>query len=190
MKPTEELKEEHHGVKLSLRILEKVNEKISAEPGALRDVYMADLNQLIDFFRTFVDKCHHAKEEEILFPALIEAGLPKEGGPVQVMLHEHELGRKLVSKMDKTLRDLQGGKSNELKEWAEAAKEYIRLLTEHIAKEDNVLYPIADSRVPDRVQSEMIEAFEKIEIDRIGQGRHEQFHSMLKTFHDKYLKSS
>lgn len=188
MKPTELLKEEHHGVKLSLRVLEKLCEKILKEPDAVRGDYAIDLNQLIDFFRIFVDKCHHAKEEEILFPALIEAGLPKEGGPVQVMLHEHELGRKHVSSMDIALRSFRDGKRNEMNELIEAAKSYIQLLTDHIAKEDNVLYPIADSRIPDSIQTEMIDAFERIEIERIGQGRHEQFHSMLKEFHNKYLK--
>lgn len=185
MKPTELLKEEHQGVKLSLKILEKLCLKISQEQNA-EDV--AALNQLIDFFRVFVDRCHHAKEEEILFPALLEAGLPKAGGPVQVMLQEHELGRELVSGMDLVLKNFQAGKSKDLDELIDAAKRYIQLLTDHIAKEDNVLYPIADEKILEEVQEKMIESFEKIEADRIGEGRHEQFHAMLKEFHNKYLK--
>jgi len=188
MKPTDLLKEEHQGVKLSLRVLEKLCEKISDEQCADKSAFADDLARLIDFFRVFVDKCHHAKEEEILFPALIEAGLPREGGPVQVMLQEHELGRKLVSELDTGLHDFQTSQKMDLHELIGPAKNYIQILTAHIDKEDNVLYPIADAKLSVILQAEMIEAFEKIEIDRIGQGRHEQFHSMLKEFHHKYLK--
>ncbi len=187
MKPTDLLKEEHHGVKLSLQVLDKLCEKFSDERNADKVAIAADVTRLIDFFRIFVDKCHHAKEEEILFPALIEVGLPKEGGPVQVMLHEHELGRKLVSGMDIVLKKFQAGEIKDLNELIEIARSYIRLLTDHIAKEDNVLYPIADEKISSIIQTEMIEAFEKIETDRIGEGRHEQFHSMLKEFRHKYL---
>jgi len=188
MKPTDLLKEEHHGVQLSLRVLEKLCEKFSDERDADKSAYAGDLARLIDFFRVFVDKCHHAKEEEILFPALIEAGLPKEGGPVQVMLQEHELGRKLVSELDMGLHNFQTTQKKDLDDLIGPAKNYIQLLTAHIDKEDNVLYPLADAKLPGTLQTEMIEAFEKIEIDRIGQGRHEQFHTMLKEFYHKYLK--
>jgi len=67
------------------------------------------LAKLLDFFQIFVDKCHHAKEEEVLFPALLDAGLPREGGPDQVMLAEHATGRKLVSDMYAALANYRSG---------------------------------------------------------------------------------
>ena len=188
MKPTEVLKEEHHGVKLSLRVLGKLCEKMTAEGSEDALAAEHDLVRLIEFFRVFVDKCHHAKEEEILFPALLAAGLPKQGGPVQVMLHEHELGRKMVSNMDSALTNFRLDKQQALPELKEAAKSYIQLLTDHIDKEDNVLYPFADANLSAAIQADMVAAFEDIETERIGQGRHEQFHEMLHEFHKKYLK--
>ena len=188
MKPTEVLKEEHHGVKLSLRALGKLCEKMAAVGPNDASAAEHDLARLIEFFRVFVDKCHHAKEEEILFPALLAAGLPKQGGPVQVMLNEHELGRKMVSNMDVALTNFRRDKQQALPELKEAAESYIQLLTDHIAKEDNVLYPFADANLSDAIQADMVAAFEDIETERIGQGRHEQFHEMLHEFHKKYLK--
>lgn len=188
MKPTEVLKEEHHGVKLSLRALGKLCKKMTAEGPDETLAAEHDLARLIEFFRVFVDKCHHAKEEEILFPALIEAGLPKEGGPVQVMLHEHELGRKMVSSMELALKNCREDKQKGLPALTEAAESYIQLLTDHIDKEDNILYPFADAKIPEAIQADMVAAFENIETERIGQGRHEQFHEMLHEFHKKYLK--
>ncbi len=187
MKPTDLLKEEHHGVKLALRVLEKLCEGIGDKQDAKSAVYTDDLIRLIDFFRVFVDKCHHAKEEDVLFPALIEAGLPREGGPVQVMLAEHAAGRKLVADMDGALKDCRSGTLGAVPALIEAAKGYANLLTEHISKEDNVLYPIADARIPADIQAGMMELFEKIEVDRIGLGTHERFHDMLKEFKSTYL---
>ena len=95
MKPTEQLKEEHVAVKQMLKIMSKVSLKLEAG----QRVDSRHLESIIDFIQVFVDKCHHGKEEGLLFPALVEAGIPKEGGPIGVMLTEHDLGRSHVKKM-------------------------------------------------------------------------------------------
>lgn len=187
MKPTELLKEEHHGVKLVLRILGQLAGRIADNPVGPNTAYIDDFAKLIEFCRIFVDKCHHAKEEDVLFPALIEVGLPQEGGPVQVMLAEHADGRRLVSAMDEALDRYRSGDVDAIPALTEAVREYVELLTNHIAKEDNILYPIADARLSVEVQNGMTEAFEKIEEDRIGVGTHERFHEMLKEFKFAYL---
>ena len=51
----------------------------------------------VDFIRNFADRTHHGKEEDNLFPALEQHGMPRQGGPVGVMLDEHDQGRGLVS---------------------------------------------------------------------------------------------
>ncbi len=188
MKPTDILKEEHHGVKLALKVLGRINERIANDPGVLDAAYVSDYAKLLDFFRVFVDKCHHAKEEEVLFPALLEAGLPREGGPVQVMLVEHDAGRKLVAEMYAALEYYRSGAPGAFTSLAAAAQGYTQLLLDHILKEDNILYPLADANIPVPVQDGMIEAFEEIETDRIGRGTHEQFHAMLKKFKTAYLR--
>ncbi len=188
MKPTDILKEEHHGVKLALKVLGRINERIAANPGALDAAYVSDCAKLLDFFRVFVDKCHHAKEEEVLFPALLESGLPREGGPVQAMLAEHDTGRRLVAEMYAALADYRSGTPGAVTDLAAAAQRYTQLLVNHIATEDNILYPLADAGIPQPVQDGMVKAFEEIETDRIGLGTHEQFHAMLKEFKSAYLK--
>ncbi len=95
MKPTEMLKEEHKTIKVMLDILENVSKKISSGI----EVNSEHLNQIIDFIKTFADKCHYGKKQDLLFPAIEESGVPKEGGPIGVMLYEHELGRDYVRKM-------------------------------------------------------------------------------------------
>ena len=64
MKPTRELSTEHNAVLVALQILEKVEAAVAAR----NDQALGHLEQLLDFFKGFVDRCHHGKEEDVLFP--------------------------------------------------------------------------------------------------------------------------
>jgi len=63
----------------------------------------------------------------------------------------------------------------------------VALLSQHIYKEDNVFYPMADARINSKKDSEIVEAFEKIERERIGPGKHEEFHRLLNRLEKAYL---
>jgi len=104
------------------------------------------------------------------------------------MLAEHDTGRRLVAEMYAALADYRSGTPGAVTDLAAAAQRYTQLLVNHIATEDNILYPLADAGIPQPVQDGMVEAFEEIETDRIGLGTHEQFHAMLKEFKSAYLK--
>lgn len=166
MTPTEQLKNEHQAIKLMLEIISR---KVDKE----------DVPDILEFFAVFVDKCHHGKEEDLLFPAMVEAGVPRDGGPISVMLDEHNLGRSYV-------KEVRGANTQE--EFAAAAKEEVILLTEHIEKEDNILYPIADMHLSKEKQEELLEQFKKVEEEKIGPGKHEEFHELLDRLCQKYLK--
>ncbi len=134
MRATQLLMEEHEIILRALDVLEALAQRgVSASQA------------LVDFFTDFADTHHHAKEEEILFPALEEAGFPHDAGPVGVMLHEHSEGRRLV----KALHDPQ------------AALAYAALLRAHIQKENQVLFPMADRAVED--QRRVDQAFDDFE---------------------------
>ena len=80
----------------------------------------------------------HGKEEKVLFPKLMQAGIPMNGGPLGVMLYEHEQGRQLVRNMEQALDD------KHFADFALYANRYAHLLEDHIAKEDNVLFAKAE----------------------------------------------
>jgi hemerythrin-like domain-containing protein len=142
----------------------------------------AELTDILDFLKIFADKCHHGKEEDILFPALEAAGMPREGGPIGVMLHEHTLGRGLIRDMDAALAGSAGPRA-----FVAPALDYIELLTQHIAKENNVLFPMAERLLGAPALTAMHEAFERLEEERIGPGRHEAFHRLLDALAAEYL---
>ncbi|NOY68289.1 MAG: hemerythrin [Deltaproteobacteria bacterium] len=183
MKATDELKKEHQGVELMLRILQAVSTRI--ERGEQID--SGHLDGMMEFFSIFVDKCHHGKEEEFLFPALEEAGVPNEGGPIGVMLSEHEKGRALVAKLREATDCFKSGEGTVSRTFQAVTEEYVALLTQHIEKENNVLYVMADARLDNAKDAELFEAFEKLEHERIGPGKHEEFHALLHQLRDIYL---
>jgi hemerythrin-like domain-containing protein len=98
----------------------------------------------LEFFRTFADRCHHKKEEDVLFPALADRGFGTSVGPVAVMLEEHELGRRHLGRIEAALQMSEAGAPGAAQAFSTAATAYADLLLQHIAKEDHVLFPMAD----------------------------------------------
>jgi hemerythrin-like domain-containing protein len=182
MKPTEELIAEHNAVLVALQILEKVEERLVAEDADAPE----HLNQLIDFFGGFVDRCHHAKEEDALFPELEKCGVKREGGPIGVMLAEHEAGRGLVREMAHGLARLRRDGQNASAGTQETAIGYRNLLSAHIQKENTVLFPMADRLLSEEIAEKVVARFEEIELNRVGPGKHEAYHGMLHRLKEIY----
>jgi hemerythrin-like domain-containing protein len=186
MKPIEDLKMEHEAVKLTLRVLDSICVE-TEKTGEL--THPEHLEQLIEFFAVFVDRCHHGKEEELLFPALEEVGVSRAGGPIGVMLKEHQQGRDHVAKMKAALMRYREGDRGAVGDLTNNARAYSALLSQHIDKENNVLFSIADNNLSDEKKAALWEGFEKIETQKIGPGRHEAFHQMIESLERIYLVS-
>jgi hemerythrin-like domain-containing protein len=177
--PFEDLKHEHEAILFSLKMLSTMANL--AKEG--RSLNVDDALTIVDFLKEFADRCHHGKEEGILFPALERAGIPREGGPIGVMLHEHELRRGHIREMERSLRK----EPIELGAFTRSVGAYRGLLTQHIEKENTVLFPMGERALDSRSQNAIFELFEEHEEKVIGAGRHEALHAMLDEFGEKYL---
>jgi hemerythrin-like domain-containing protein len=186
MKPTDELKAEHRAIERMLRILAGVSDRLESGEQIDPD----HLGEIVEFIQVFADRCHHGKEEDLLFVAMVEAGIPKEGGPIGVMLSEHVIGRDHVRAMGHAAERYQGGEREAGDTFAVHARGYVGLLQQHIGKEDNILYPMADRALPREKQDELLEGFEVIEQERVGPGRHEAFHRLLDELERTYVTSA
>src|SRR5262245_15379028 len=133
MKATDMLMDEHRVIEQVLDCLEKLADRCAS--GEKPDSTSA--LEVFDFFRNFADHCHHGKEEGHLFPLLEARGFSRERGPTGVMLHEHEEGRRLTDAIAAAVERDEPG------EFARHARAYVRLLRDHIGKEDNCLFPMA-----------------------------------------------
>ncbi len=183
MKPIEDLKAEHEGILLMLNVLEKMCERIKSGD----KVPTEHLKQVLEFLQVFADKCHHGKEEGILFPAMQTAGVPKEGGPLGVMLSEHGSGRNFIGEMKSLLQSHEKGDAGSLTAFTNPALQYINLLRNHIWKENNVLFPMAEKAVSQDKLESIGQEFDKFEDEVIGQGTHEAFHKMMDKLSKDYL---
>jgi hybrid cluster-associated redox disulfide protein len=174
MTPTETLKHEHQIIQLVLNGAER--EAAAIRGGAPVDAEAVE--RMVDFFRNFVDRCHHGKEERYLFPALVAKGFSPEAGPVAVMLHEHEQGRAAVRAIAAALPGAREGDAPQRAALADALLAYVELLRGHIFKENNVLFPMADQVLPEVEQAGLAQRFEQVEAEEIGPGVHERYHAL------------
>lgn len=142
--PTGVLREEHRTILRVLDVLEHL-----LDQGREGDWDLDALEDCVAFFRLFADACHHGKEEDLLFPELESRGMPREGGPIGVMLMEHRQGRNFVSQMARSIERLRSGDEEERMRLENAGRGYVSLLRNHIVKEDNVLFNMADQLVPE-----------------------------------------
>lgn len=184
MTPTDQLKEEHQGILLMLRILERICAKLESKEKVDPD----HLGHIVEFFQVFADKCHHGKEEDLLFPEMERSGISRERGPIGVMLMEHDQGRTYVRGMAEEAYGFEKGDPSAAAEFAKNARDYIALLIQHINKENNILFPMGDRAVSKEKQDELVGAFESLEREQIGEGTHERFHQLLHHFQEVYLK--
>lgn len=180
---TEVLRHEHEAILKMLDVTEKVANGLERGE-AVRPEVLANLQE---FFRLFADQCHHGKEENLLFPLLEQKGVLRAGGPIGVLLHEHEAGRALVRQMGDAARGTESGLAGSGSRWAEVARGYAALLRGHIDKENNVLFMMAERLLTPGEQEQLAEDFEKLEVNKMGVGTHERLHAMMGTMFAEFL---
>jgi hemerythrin-like domain-containing protein len=153
---TDILRDEHVLILRGLDTVERAAERLEAGAG----VADAWWQEAVAWLRGFADRTHHAKEENLLFPAMARAGVPQEGGPIGVMLAEHVEGRRLIA----MIAEGQGARR------AQAARRYVALLRAHIDKENNVLFMIADGVLDDAARQRLQGEFEQVTADLGAEG--------------------
>jgi len=167
---TEVLKDEHRVIERMINLLKVASEKLNSGEDVSAEIF----RKSIDFIRTFADKCHHGKEENILFNEMESRGMPREGGPIGIMLMEHDEGRRFVKGLAEAIEKYEKYNKDAQNEIIRNALGYAELLTQHIFKEDNILYPMADQMFSNEDQKELIERFDKVE-QEMGEGIHHKY---------------
>ena len=146
------------------------------QQGTTLDRYI--LGDYVEFFRNFADKCHHGKEEELLFRKMNDYGFSNDAGPLAVMLGEHVQGRDHVRALAAIAAGTGPVSAADQIRAIQHALGFIFLLRNHIGKEDQILFPMAMQYIPGEELDQLHEAFESYEINVMGAETHARFHHL------------
>lgn len=160
---TAELRHEHEVILRGLDVLERLADRLAAG----QPVKGATLSELVQLFQTFADRCHHGKEEDQLFPAMRAKGM---GGTLAVFVEEHEEGRGYV-------RTLASGAADTEK--VRAARRFVGMLREHIQRENEILFPLADELFSADEHGALARAYADVELRVVGPDVHERLLATL-----------
>jgi len=181
MTPTENLKNEHIDIIELLNIMSKIAGKIKSN-----DVfYTSDVEDIIEFLKYFIDKSHHGKEE-VFYPALKDAGIHKEAELINVMLSEHVLAKNYLMDIDSCVVNCKIGNDFSGELLADSLTKYVVMIKNHIQKEEEIIFPLADRELSIENQQEIANEFERIEEKILHHGFHEHYHSLLLKLESKY----
>lgn len=192
MNAIDTLKTEHRLIERVLDALDAYTREVQRRGSGARpeqEGVKSDKQELagfVTFIREFADRCHHGKEEGILFEELVENGFPS-SGPISVMLHDHEAGRALVRTLAGLSEQTAPWSAEDRQQVAAAAQEYTDLLRRHIQKEDTVLYPMAESHLLPEVMKRVGERFERFEEEETGHGEHQRLHALAEELASRHL---
>jgi len=146
------------------------------------------LEKIIDFVKNFADKYHHLKEEDVLFMEMEKHGMPREGGPIGVMLHEHDQGRAYIKLVEEGISKLKLGDSLAFKQVKDNLLNYCELLTTHIYKENNILYPMALRFLPSEIMEKMTIDFNEANLSTPNNEYSDKYLQLVNELSTRYLK--
>jgi hemerythrin-like domain-containing protein len=174
MDAIETLMNEHRTIERAIDALVSFSDEVRRKTADDKE----ELGRFVTFIRDFADAHHHGKEEDILFAAMVEVGFPRNGGPIAVMLMEHDQGRTHVRVLADLSAQQAAWSGEDRQRLAEAANGYANLLRAHIHKEDVILYPMAEQRLPPEVLERVSADCEAYEARKTGSGEQERLHRL------------
>lgn len=176
MRPTAELIQEHGPVKMVLRVLEKMCEKMDKGENVSKE----ELEQAVYFIHEFADKCHHGKEEGVLFSVMKKNSNIRDNGLIDELIAEHDEGRVFAKNLADAVL------ANDIGKFKKNALDYVKLLDRHIFKENTALFPLVEKSLTDDEQNEIAEGFLRIEKDVIGKEEHDKLRDLIHELRENY----
>jgi hemerythrin-like domain-containing protein len=152
---TQNLKDDHAYILRLIDVMEIMTN--SSSP------IVSDLKEVVELIKSFADGLHHAKEELLLFPLMAQRGFSTQQGPIAVMLNDHSHGREYVKAISESIKLFNQGDISSLTAIFLNMQGYSELLRNHIAKENNVLFKMADNAISEDDQAFLVLKFEEIE---------------------------
>ncbi len=155
------------------RVLDAVGRAFEAPGGPSK----ALIGEAVEYFVSYVDGCHNKKEEDHLFPLIERLGIPRRGGPLGVMLQEHEESKTLVTRFASLGRAYTAGDDSVLRDLKATFESYANLLKNHYWKENDILYPMARRVMSQADEQVVVAGIEKVEAS-LGPGTRGRYYGL------------
>ena len=131
------------------RLIEKMIATVQREIDGIRQTGEVDpvfIDKAVDFIRTYADRCHHGKEEDILFRELKKKDLTEEHSRIMEELEEeHRLGRKTTGQLAEAKERYVNGEDGALDLILETMGLLVDFYPKHIEKEDkHFFFPVME----------------------------------------------
>jgi hemerythrin-like domain-containing protein len=180
MKAFDDLSHEHELIRRMITVLESLTGGVrSGRPGVA-----GDLREAVRFVRGFADKCHHGKEEKLLFPLIAGKNQTVAKMPVRILTSEHDAGRTLISEVERALSGLEAGDEKAAAQVAQAVSLYARMLRKHIDKEEDIVFPLAKTLISPEEADLLAEQFEALE-EEMGEDAHELYRGIVESLEQR-----
>lgn len=138
MKPRGSLMIEHRLIEKVLSLINKEIEHID-EKGTINQFFV---QSVVDFIRTYADRTHHGKEEDILFEQLKTKTMnPFDSAMMDDLIEEHKAARLVVSELMQSEAGFINGDRAQLSVIKQKLTFLLNLYPNHIAKEDKLFFP-------------------------------------------------
>ena len=175
MRSSEILQEETQSIERMLNVLDRMCRRM--ERG--ENIDPKHLRKTLNFFKIFVDQCHNSKEENLLFPRLVQAGMTEQECGLEIMTKENALCRNIMLKMDAAIKRYQEGDPDASSEIASLARDYLELETKRLELETTRVIPMAKKYLSDDIQLKIADEFTLMEDLKFGVGKHGNFHKAM-----------
>lgn len=176
--------EEHENIRRMLKVVRSISYEIMT----LGEFDIEDIDDIIDFIRTYADSHHHGKEEDILFKTMDEKiEKLRQAGSITGMYIEHDLGRLYIQSLEKAIKEYDNGSDQARMDIIANAIGYANLLDRHIEKENVAMYKFAENMLTDEDKAYIEAEAGKLEEEAKEQGLQAKYINILETLEEKYL---
>ncbi len=179
---TQNLENDHVNI---LKLIEVMHRMVQ-----LPDANISHLEEVVELIRNFADGLHHAKEENLLFPLMVQKGFSLQQGPIAVMLMDHEQGRAFVRGMAENILLYKTGQTSTLDHIYINMNGYSDLLTNHISKENNVLFRMADNAFSTEDQQSLMAKFAAIDAGSTNDPSGTDYTKRIEILANQYFQSN
>jgi len=163
------------------RLIERMISIIDRELKLVEQTRVIDplfVDLAVDFIRTYADRTHHGKEEDILFRTLEKRNLSNADRQVMnELIEEHALGRKTTKALVDANMQYRNGTDSALASVTAQLRTLIEFYPKHIEKEDKVFFPAARAYLTNEEDQTMLAEF--MEFDR--KMIHEKYNAIVQS---------